>query len=180
MRRAFVHAAQAFCPPRPRRPSAATRPPSATMSVTVIAGPLDYQPNQGADMTTGMIIAIALFAVALMVIVILFAWVMINNRKRHRHIEADRIRERAKEETLQVNRREALAEETAAKARAVRAEASGLQQRAASHRNEAMTVRAELNQQFERADKMDPPSQTSDTAREDSETRATPALDEGR
>ena len=137
-------------------------------------------------MTTGMIIAVALFAVALMVIVILFAWVMINNRKRHRHIEADKIRERAKEETLQVNRREALAEETAAKARAVRAEAevkaaqaSGLQQQATSHRNEAMTARAELNQQFERADEMDPPSQTSDTAREDSETRDTPAIQKG-
>jgi FtsZ-interacting cell division protein ZipA len=137
-------------------------------------------------MTTGMIIAIALFAVALMVIVILFAWVMINNRKRHRQIEADKIRERAKEETLQVNRREALAEETAAKARAVRAEAevkaaqaSGLQQQATSHRNEAMTARAELNQQFERADEMDPPSQTSDTAREDSETRDTPAIQKG-
>lgn len=96
-------------------------------------------------MTTGMITAIALFAVAVIAIVILFAWVMLNKRKHHRHVEADKIRERAREETLQVNRREALAEETAAKARAVQADAEvkaaqpGLQQQAAAHRSEAGT-----------------------------------------
>ena len=34
-----------------------------------------------------------------------------------------------------------------------------------------MTARDELNQEFERADKMDPDTQTSDTTREGAETR---------
>jgi hypothetical protein len=42
-----------------------------------------------------------------------------------------------------------------------------------------VTSREELNQQFERADEMDPHSQTSDTAREDSETRDTPPIQKG-
>ena len=69
------------------------------------------------------------------------------------------------------------------KARTVQAEAdvkptqaSGREQQAAPHRNEALTFREELNQQFERADEMDPHWQTSDTAREDSETRDTPPI----
>ena len=81
-------------------------------------------------------------------------------------------------EARQVKQREALADETAAKSRAAQAEAdvktaqaSGLQQQAAGHRSEAVTARDELNQEFERADKMDPDTQTSDTARENSQTR---------
>jgi hypothetical protein len=34
-----------------------------------------------------------------------------------------------------------------------------------------VTARDELNQEFERADKMDPDTQTSDTARENSQSR---------
>jgi uncharacterized protein YoxC len=122
-------------------------------------------------MTTGMITAIALFAVAVIAIVILFAWVMLNKRKHHRHVEADKIRERAREETLQVNRREALAEEAAAKARAVQADAEvkaaqlGLQQQAAAHRSEVGTSRDRLNEQWDRADTLDPASQTPETAK---------------
>ena len=94
-----------------------------------------------------------------------------NKRNQHRHVEAGKNpRGQAREETLQVRQREALADETAAKARAAQAEAdvkaaqaSGLQQQAAAHRSEAVTSRDELNQEFERADKMDPHSQTSDT-----------------
>ena len=47
------------------------------------------------------------------------------------------------------------------------------QQQAAGHRSEAVTARDELNQEFERADKMDPDTQTSDTTREGAETRDT-------
>ena len=68
---------------------------------------------------------------------------------------------RTGEETLQVDRREALAEETAAKARAVQADAEvkaahlGLQQQAAAHRSEAGTSRDRLNEQWDRADTLD-------------------------
>ena len=132
-------------------------------------------------MTTSTIVLIVVVAIAAILLIAAIAWVARNKRNQHRHVEADKIRDRAKEETLQVKQREALADETAAKARAAQAEAdvkaaqaSGLQQQAAAHRSEAATSRDELNQEFERADKMDPHSQTSVTRREDSETPDTP------
>ena len=75
----------------------------------------------------------------------------------------------AKEETLHVRLHEALADETAAKARAAQAEAdvkaaqaSGLQQQAAVHRNEAASSRDQLNEQWDRANELDPASSTPD------------------
>jgi FtsZ-interacting cell division protein ZipA len=127
---------------------------------------------QGAEMTTSSIVLIVVVAIAAIVLIAAIAWVARNKRNQHRHVEADKIRESAKEETLQVGQREALADETAAKARAAQAEAdvkaaqaSGLQQQAAAHRGEAATARDELNQEFERADTMDPASQTPETPR---------------
>jgi hypothetical protein len=81
-----------------------------------------------------------------------------------------------------VGQREALADETAAKARAAQAEADaktahakGLQHQAQVRRSDAATARDEVNQEFERADKIDPDTHTNgDTPRQDSETRATP------
>jgi hypothetical protein len=123
-------------------------------------------------MTTGTIVLIVVVAVVAILLIAAIAWVARNKRNQHRHAEADRIREVAKEETLQVKQREALADETAAKARAAQAEAdvkaaqaSGLEQQAVAHRGEAATSRDELNQEFERADKMDPASQTPDPPR---------------
>ena len=121
-------------------------------------------------MTTSSIVLIVVFAVAALLLIAALAWLARNKRNQHRHVEAGKIREAAKDETLQVKQREALADETAAKARAAQAEAdvktaqaSGLQQQAAVHRGEAATSRDELNQEFERADKMDPASQTPET-----------------
>ena len=133
-------------------------------------------------MTTNTIILIVVVAVAAIVLIAALAWVARNKRNQHRHVEADKIREQAKEETLQVRQQEALADETAAKARAAQAEAdvkaaqaSGLQQKAAVHRNEAATSRDQLNEQWDRADTMDPDTQTpDDTPRQASETRETP------
>jgi len=111
--------------------------------------------------------------VAAVVAILLIAgltWVARNSRNRQRHVEADKIREDARHETLLVNKQEALADETAAKARAAQAEAdvnaaqaSGLQQQAAVHRGEAVTSRDHLNEQWDRADKLDPASPASDT-----------------
>ena len=133
-------------------------------------------------MTTSSIVLIVVAAVAALLIIAALAWVARNKRNQHRHVEADKIREQAKEETLQVRQQEALADETAAKARAAQAEAdvkaaqaSGLQQKAAVHRNEAATSRDQLNEQWDRADTMDPDTQTpDDTPRQDSETREPP------
>jgi hypothetical protein len=121
-------------------------------------------------MTTSSIVLIVVIVVAAIMLIAAIAWVARNKRNQHRHVEAGKIREAAKDETLQVKQREALADETAAKARAAQAEAdvkaaqaSGLEQQAAVHRGEAATSRDDLNQEFERADKMDPGSQTPET-----------------
>src|SRR6202167_5541310 len=126
--------------------------------------------SQGADMTTTSIVLIVVVAIAAIVLIAAIAWVARNKRNQHRHIEADKIREAAKEETLQVKQREALADETAARSRAAQAEAdvkaaqaSGLQQQAAAHRSEAVTSRDQLNEQWDRADKLDPASRGSET-----------------
>jgi hypothetical protein len=97
-------------------------------------------------------------------------WMARNKRNQQRHVEADNIREDARHETLLVKQQEALADETAAKARAAQAaadvnaaQASGLQQQAAVHRDEAVTSRDHLDKQWDRADALDPASPASDT-----------------
>ncbi|HEY6650149.1 MAG TPA: hypothetical protein VI217_23950, partial [Mycobacterium sp.] len=92
------------------------------------------------------------------------------------------IRDKAVDQSHKVGQREALADETAAKARVAQAEAdakaahaAGLQHQAQVRRTDAATGRDEVNQEFERADKIDPDSQTADDKpRQDSETRETP------
>src|ERR1700730_8229410 len=123
-------------------------------------------------MTTSSIVLIVVFAVAALLLIAALAWLARNKRNQHRHVEAGKIREAAKDETLQVKQREALADETAAKARAAQAEAdvkaaqaSGLQQQDAAHRTEAATSRDQLNEHWDRADKLDPAAQTPETPR---------------
>ena len=118
--------------------------------------------------TTVLIIVVAAFAAILLIAGL--TWVARNKRNQQRHVDADKIREDARHETLLVNQQEALADETAAKARAAQAaadvnaaQASGLQQQAAVHRGEAVTSRDHLNEQWDRADTLDPASQASDT-----------------
>ena len=132
-------------------------------------------------MTTSTIVLIVVVAIAAIVLIATIAWVARNKRNQHRHVEADKIRESAKEETLQVKQREALADETAAKSRAAQAEAdvkaaqaSGLQQQAAARRSEAATSRDQLNEQLDRADTMDPASQTPETT--DRRPQGTPIM----
>ncbi|WP_228566649.1 hypothetical protein [Nocardia sp. SYP-A9097] len=131
-------------------------------------------------MTTTTIVVIVVVVIAAILIIAALTWLILNKRKEHRRVEATGIREKATEQSHEVGQREALADETAAKARAARAEAdvraaqaAGLQERAAAHRSEAVTSRDELTQEFERADKIDPDSQTRDT-REESEPHQTP------
>jgi hypothetical protein len=76
----------------------------------------------------------------------------------------------ASAQSHEVGQQEALADETAAKARAAQAEAEaiaahseGLRHQAQARRTDAATSRSELNREFERADKIDPDSPTSDT-----------------
>jgi hypothetical protein len=121
-------------------------------------------------MATNTIVLIVVAAVVAILLIAGLTWVAHNKRNQHRHIEAEKIREGARQETLQVKQHEALADETAAKARAAQAEAdvkaaqaAGLQQQATVHRGEAVTSRDHLNEQWDRADTLDPASGTTET-----------------
>jgi hypothetical protein len=140
-------------------------------------------------MTTSTIIWIVVVVIAAASLIAAIAWVARNKRTEHHRVQAGDIREKAVEQSHKVGQREALADETAAKARAAKAEAeamsaraAGLQHQAQARRTDAATSRSEVNRQFERADKIDPDSDASAdpdsdasaTARDDSETRDTP------
>jgi FtsZ-interacting cell division protein ZipA len=131
-------------------------------------------------MSTISIVLIVLVAVVALLLIATIVWVARNKRTQHRRVEAGDIRDKAADESHKVGQREALADETDAKARVAQAEAdaktahaTGLQHQAQVRRSDAATARNDVNQEFERADKIDPDSQTpDDTPRQDSETRA--------
>jgi FtsZ-interacting cell division protein ZipA len=133
-------------------------------------------------MTTSTIVLIVVIAIAAILLIAAIAWVARNKRNQHRRVEAGDIRDKATNESHKVGQREALADETAAKARVAQAEAdakaahaAGLQHQAHIRRSDAGSARDEVNLEFERADKIDPDSQTPDgKPRQDSETRETP------
>jgi flagellar biosynthesis/type III secretory pathway M-ring protein FliF/YscJ len=109
--------------------------------------------------TTIWIIAAVVAVLALIVLVVVVS--KAGSRRRHR--QAEEIREQAKLETGRVERREALAQETAAKARAAQAEAevkaaeaARLQEQAATHQSHAATSREQLQEQWDRAESIDP------------------------
>lgn len=125
-------------------------------------------------MTTSSIVWIVVIAVVALVLIAAIAWVARNKRTQHRRVEAGDIRDKAADESHKVGQREALADETAAKARVAEAEADaktaharGLQHQAQVRRSDAATARDDVNQEFERADKMDPNSQTPETGTAD-------------
>ena len=125
-------------------------------------------------MTTSSIVFIVLIAVIALLLIATIAWVARNKRTQHRRVEAGDIRDKAADESHKVGQREALADETAANARVAQAEAdaktahaTGLQHQAQVHRSDAAAARDEVNQEFKRADKIDPDSQTPETPRTD-------------
>ena len=130
-------------------------------------------------MTTRSIILIVVIAIAAILLIAAIAWVARNKRNQRRHVEAADIRDRAVDQSHKVGQREALADETAAKARVAQAEAdakaahaAGLQHQAQVRRTDAATARDEVNQEFERADTIDPDTHANgDTPRQAPETR---------
>ncbi len=138
-------------------------------------------------MTTSTIVLIVVIAVAAILAIAAIAWMARKKRTEHRRVEAGDIRDKATDESHKVGQREAFADETAAKARVAQAEAdaktahaAGLQHQAQVRRNDAATARDEVNQEFERADKIDPDSQTpDDKPRQGSETQQTPRATSG-
>ena len=133
-------------------------------------------------MTTSTIVLIVVVAVVAVLLIAAIVWVARKKRTQHRRVEAGDIRDKAVEQSHKVGQREALADETAAKGRAAQAEAdanaahaTGLHHQAEVRRTDAATARDEVDQEFERADTMDPDTQTpDDKPRQNSETRETP------
>ena len=132
-------------------------------------------------MTTSTIIWIVVVVIAAASLIAAIAWVARKKRTEHHRVQAGDIREKAVEQSHKVGQREALADETAAKARAAQAEAeamtahsAGLQHQAQARHTDAATSRSEVNREFERADKIDPDSPTSDAPREDAAGRHEP------
>jgi len=109
--------------------------------------------------TTGWIVIAVAAVLVIAALVVGVSRAMRQRRVRH----AEQIREQARLETAKLERREALADETAAKARAAQAEAevkaaeaARLQERAAKHQSEAATSREQLQEQWNRAESIDP------------------------
>ena len=109
--------------------------------------------------TVWIVIAI----VVAVIVIILLAIAARRATMRRRTRQAEEIREQAHLESTKVERREALAAETAAKARAAQAEAEAkaaeaarLQDRASAHQTEVASSREQLNEQFQKADSLDP------------------------
>jgi FtsZ-interacting cell division protein ZipA len=132
-------------------------------------------------MTTSTIVWIVVVVIAAALLIAAIAWVARKKRTEHRRVQAGDIRDKAVEQSHEVGQREALADETAAKARAAQAEAeamtahsAGLQHQAEARRTDAATSRSAVNREFERADKIDPDAPTSDTPREDAAGRQDP------
>jgi FtsZ-interacting cell division protein ZipA len=101
--------------------------------------------------------------VAIIVAIGLVAVLAFLARNRRRHAQAEHIREEVGRDTKRVEKREAFADETQAKARAARAEAEAkaaeaarLEGTAASHRDAVSTSREDLDARRERADALDP------------------------
>ena len=129
-------------------------------------------------MTTNTIILIAVAAIVAIVVIAAITAVARAKRTQHHRVEAADIRDKAAEQSHKVGQREALADETAAKARAAQAEAdakaahaTGLQHQAQMRRSDAATARDEVNQEFDRANKVDPDVRDDDTVRTDSDNR---------
>jgi FtsZ-interacting cell division protein ZipA len=118
-------------------------------------------------MTSSNIVWIVIAAVVAVLLIAAVIFAASKARRRRHERQADEIREQAKVETARVDRRQALADETAAKARAAQAEAEAkaaeaarLQERAATHHSDAATSREQLQEQFKRADSIDPKVRT--------------------
>jgi nitrogen fixation-related uncharacterized protein len=114
-------------------------------------------------MATNNVVWIVIAVVAALIIIAALVWVGRNRQMSRRTAQADEIREEVRQEHVKVQRREALADETAAKARAAQAEAEAkaaeagrLEENAAKHRDVATTRHEELDEKWSEADSLDP------------------------
>jgi nitrogen fixation-related uncharacterized protein len=117
---------------------------------------------------------IVIAVVAAVLVLGVLVWAGRSRRNQKLHGEAQRIRTEVEQESAQVARREALADETAAKARAAKAEAEAkaaeaarLEERAQSHRSSVDSARDDLDERRAHADSIDPRVKADNTDKAD-------------
>ncbi|WP_445165284.1 hypothetical protein ACTXG7_15250 [Mycolicibacterium sp. Dal123E01] len=121
---------------------------------------------------------IVIAVIAALIVIAALVWVGRNRQATRRKAQADEIREEVRQEQFTLQRREAVADETAAKARAAQAEAEAkaaeaarLEANAAKHREDAAAHREQLDERASHADSLDPRVGTrEDTSRVEAET----------
>jgi hypothetical protein len=120
--------------------------------------------------------AVIWIVVAVVAVIIIAALVLAARKRRDqkRHVEAERIREDITTHMPKVEKREALADETAARARAAEAEAEAkaaeaarLKEQAESHRGAVAESREDLEERLRHADRIDPKTKVRDDAAPD-------------
>ena len=104
-------------------------------------------------MAANALVLIVVAALALLVLAGVLALVVYKTRSQQRHGKGETIRDQADEDVLRLQRQEALADESAARAHAAQVEidiktarACSLQQQATAYRSEAVTSRDQLNE----------------------------------
>lgn len=108
-------------------------------------------------------------AVAAVIVIALLVAAALKRRNQRRHLEAERIREDIDTHTSKLEKRQALADETAARARAAEAEAQAkaaeaarLKDQAANHHDAVATSREEIEERRRHADRLDPKTRRDD------------------
>lgn len=111
-------------------------------------------------MATNTIVLIVVAATAMLVLAGMIAGVAYKARTTQRRVNGETLRDQADEGAQRLRRRQALADEYAARAHAAQVEietktirARGLQQQASAHLSEAASFREQLNGQTDSADK---------------------------
>jgi hypothetical protein len=109
--------------------------------------------------------------IALIVVIAVAAMLARTQRERSRIAKSDEIREQVRQDSVEVERREALARETAARARAAEAEAEAkaaeaqrLKSHADKHFGHATDARSDLEERRSHADALDPRVKDADDA----------------
>jgi biopolymer transport protein ExbB/TolQ len=125
--------------------------------------------------------AVVWIVVAVVAVIVIAALVFAarNKRNQRRHVEAEHIREDLDTHVAKVDKREALADETAARARAAQAEAEAkaaeaarLADRAEGHRGAVAESRDEIDKRREHADRLDPKTRVRDDRVDDQDAAA--------
>jgi FtsZ-interacting cell division protein ZipA len=123
--------------------------------------------------------------VAALIVIAALVFAARKRRNEHRHVEAERMREDITTHTAKVDKRQALGDETAARARAAEAEAEAkaaeaarLKDRAAGHHEAVAASREDIDERRRRADELDPKTRAQDDAAEQEAARQEAARQE--